>query len=86
MLTLPPGQYSNHYGGPLKDKLYASQRSADKAPPPAKVASKHLAKTGASANSASDEAMLAAWGMTGSGDAPVEDSIESKPSQLSSGF
>ena len=86
MLTLPPGQYSNHYGGPLKDKLYASQRSADKAPPPAKVASKHLAKTGSSTNSASDEAMLAAWGMTGSGDAPVEDSIESKPSQLSSGF
>ena len=85
MLTLPPGKYSNHYGGSLDGKLYSSQRVANRAPAPAKVSSKHLASAGG-ASKAEDDAMLAAWGMTGSGDAPVEDSIESKPSQLAGAF
>ena len=86
MLTLPPGKYSNHYGGALKDKLYSSQRVADKAPRPDKVASKHLAKAGSTGEVQSSDAMLAEWGMTGSGDAPFEDPIESKPAQLAGSF
>lgn len=85
MLTLPPGKYSNHYGGSLDGKLYSSQRVANRAPAPGKISQKHLA-SGTRDSKAADDAMLAAWGMTGSGDAPVEDSIESKPSQLAGAF
>lgn len=82
MLTLPPGKYSNHYGGPLDGKLFASQRAADRAPPPDKIAAKHIAKANDATGGPSSDAILAEWGMTGSGDAPVEDSIESKPAQF----